>query len=121
MSRSLHENWSLQTENKVGVKCQTERNFHLCVCVCGVNHTCQAERPWVVDGLLSQLPHVHADGRDDVRPHIIRDAHLELVGGRWSVLLDDEETSSLVQDKITAAENTRAQLVFEMDIEITAF
>lgn len=87
----------------------------MCACACGINHTCQPERAGVVDGVISQLPHVHADGRDGVRPHVIRHAHLELVCARRSVLLDDEETSSLVQDEITAGEITRT------DIGITAF
>lgn len=92
----------------VEVKTQPRRTHtcdtadHVCgVCLCSVKLTCQTERPRVVDGLIPQLPHVHGDGRDGIRPHSIGDADLELVGAGRGVLLDDQETSSLVKDEVT--------------------
>lgn len=64
---------------------------------------------------------MHADRRDGVRPHFIGHADLELIVAWWSVLLDDEKTSSLVQDKKTGRKNMRIQLLFKMDFGLTAF
>lgn len=64
---------------------------------------------------------MHADRRDGVWPHVIGHADLKVIGAWWSVLLDDEKTRSLVQDKIAERKSTRTQPLFKMDIGKTAF
>lgn len=58
--------------------------------------TCQAERSRAVDGLVSQLPHMHSDSGHGVGPNSIRHADLELISVGWSILLDDQEACPLV-------------------------
>lgn len=63
--------------------------------------TCQTEGARVVDGFVSQLPHMHGDRGDGVRPDSIGHTDLKLIGAGWGVLFDDQESCSFVQDEVT--------------------
>lgn len=43
---------------------------------------------------------MNGNSRDSIWPNAIGHTDLELVGARWSVLLDDQKPRSLVQDKV---------------------
>ena len=60
-----------------------------------------------MDGLVAQLPRVDGDGGDGVGPQPVRHTHLEAVGARRRVLLDEEEARPLVQEEV--AKGTQRQ------------
>lgn len=100
---------------------QTHRQGCVYVCLCGVNLTCQAEGPRAVDGLVSQLPHVHGDSRDGIWPNSVGHTDLELIGSGWGILLDDQETCSLVQDEVTDGKNKHTETHASLKQHFNAF